>query len=151
MTYTTQYDLEYKGSIFDYSNKLSLFDLLDRGLTEEEKNYWLVGARKVRKTKALFIDMESDDRSSNFWSIYTLVDSRPLHYKDYNGMVRYDLKQLYLGCKDITEVEFVSKFMYDQSHWDKICGNKYIYENYVSLWREELKTKLESEIWCPNL
>ncbi len=136
----------FKGTIFDVECTLPLHKLVERGLTESEKNLWLVADRKIRKSKGLFINLDSTDRSSNFTSIYTLVDARPLHYKDYNGMVRYDLKQLYLACGDLTEVEFVSKFLYDASHWEKLCSNKLLMKNHISVWRQELKKNLESEM-----
>lgn len=135
--------MKYKNTIFDEKNILTLRELLVRGLTPNEKEEWLVARNKVRKTNALFLETSKESRGENFDSIYTLVDCRPLHYKIYNGMVRYDLAQLYLGCDDITEHEFANKFLYDTHQWEKMCKNT-VLEEYIKEWRKEQRLKVKS-------
>lgn len=139
--------MDYKNTIFDIDCVMPLEALVQRGLTEEEKSIWLVGHNKVRLTTGLFIDHNTTSlNDDNFSSVYTLQDCKPIHYKNYNGMVRYDLKQLYLACGDITEVEFISKFMYDVAHWEKLCSNK-VYNKIITKWRELQRLKVKSQMF----
>lgn len=132
--------------IFDINNVLPLDVLVERGFTDDEKETYLVGYNKVRKTQGLFIDMETVDRSANMSSVFCITDARPLHYKTYNGMARYDMRQLYLACGDITEVVFVDKFLYDYSQWEKICKNS-VLGPFVEKWRKEQRLSVKSSMF----
>lgn len=121
--------------------------LVLRGLTLEEKDHFFtVGRNKNRKTKKIFVDY-CDDKETNTTAIYTTYNCLPLHYKiSDNGVVRYDLKQLYLACEDITEQEFVDKFLYDMRQWEKITRGL-LFKDLVAEWRKEQRHKVKSQMF----
>lgn len=124
------------------TDPLSLTQLILRGLTNEEKELYTVRHNKQRATKGLFYDFDT----SNPLCVYTLHDCRPFHYRVVNDVVRYDMRQLYLGCDDITEFRFIDKFLYDKHQWERLCGS-YVFKPHIKSWREEQRLKVKSDMF----
>ena len=118
--------------LHELKEPISLIKLIERGLTKEEKELYCLGVNKQRRTKAMFYDFNKDDPT-----VYTLQDCRPLHYQiGINGLLVYDMRQLYLGVDDITEFRFIDRFLYDKHQWEKMYESFSIKPD-IDVWRSE--------------
>lgn len=128
--------------LHEYSKPINFYELLVRGLTLEEKELYLVTCNKVRKTKAIVSDYNKEGEV-----VFTLKDCRPSYYNvTANGLIVYDLRQLYLGVDDITEFKFIDKFMYDKHQWEKIAES-FEFKDQVKSWRDEQRLKVKSDMF----
>lgn len=55
-----------------------------------------------------------------------------------DGVVYPSLYRLYMEEGDVTEVNFVSKYLHDMKQWDLICNNKHIADE-IAEWQKELR------------
>lgn len=134
--------LEIANSLFSNPDPIPFSVLVERGLTKEEKEIHLVGAQKQRYTKSLFYEKDPENQTA----IYTLFDCRPLHYRIIRGLPRYDLRQLYLGVDDITEWNFIERFLYDKDQWEKLQASKE-FMAHIKEWRNEQRLRVKSEMF----
>lgn len=131
-----------KPLLHELESPLSLYEIIDRGLTPEEKELYCVGPNKQRRTKSLFYDFNKDGAS-----VFTLQDCRPNHYKiGINGLIVYDMRQLYLGVDDITEWQFIHKFLYDKHQLDSLLKS-YDIRPHLENWRNEQRLKVKSNMF----
>lgn len=86
-------------------------------------------------TQSLFLEaMYNTD-----YAVYSLSDED----KTYEGKIYPSLRRLYLECMDPTEYEFANKYLWGWEHWQRLCANKSLNEEFEK-WREELEVKLRA-------
>lgn len=86
------------------------------------------------KTQSLFLETAYDPEAM---FTYDEVD------KEYKGKTYYSLKRLYLEMEDVTEYDFVTRYLAGWNHWQKMLGNTRIRE-LIEECRNELELKLTS-------
>lgn len=87
-------------------------------------------------TQSLFLEaMYNTD-----YAVYSLSDEDKL----YDGKVYPSLRRLYLNCMDPTEYEFANKYLWGWEHWQRLCANKSLMEEFEK-WRDELEVKLRGQ------
>ena len=84
------------------------------------------------RTQSLFYEMRNPD----YTSPYTL--------KDYDHEGRLSMYKLYLEIGDPTEYEFAQQVLGSWTHWEKLSSCEW-FKPYLTRWRRELKTKMESQ------
>lgn len=86
-------------------------------------------------TQSLFLEaMYNPD-----YAVYSLSDED----KVYEGKVYPSLRRLYLECMDPAEYDFANKYLWGWEHWQRLCANKALLEEFEK-WRDELEVKIRA-------
>ena len=100
----------------------------DKSRFRDEKNRYIV--------QGLFLEESYNTRLA----VYTLDGED----KEYKGVIYPSLKRLYLFEADPKEYSFANKYLYDWTHWQRMCNNAVV-SRHIEKWREELELMLVSE------
>lgn len=92
-------------------------------------------ASGVLLTKGLFIEFHTEDKEQQ--AIYTLSNTD----KVVDGVVYPSLYRLYMETNDLTEAEFISKYLYNNEHWERLQRTRFLSAE-IPKWRKELKVRL---------
>ena len=123
----------------------SLNDLLENGLNANEKlRHLVVGPNRQRLGKSMFWEFSEGSKTRDN-ALYTLYGCAPTHYVHKMEIPRYDLKQLYLGCRDTTEQVFIENFMWDRKQWDKLTTTGPL-KDIIEGWRKELLSQEQARM-----
>lgn len=129
------------------TNIRDLDELVSNGLSYEDKLTFLTtGPNKYRLTKGLFWEFSHDYPARRDYALFTLQDTGSSYFLIKEGIPRYNMKKLYDLCNDHTEHTFITKFMWDERHWDKVV-NAPLISPHIDNWRKDLRLKIKSSMY----